>query len=308
MLECPFIRPWARAELVAAFVKIPRRSLIPLILICVLGALGLGWLAYSKMRRRKPISSDQFTDEFIKGLKAAAPGATVTLQGPMEVHVRDTHGREYTARLDNAYASYVRDPNLRRELLRRHVAAGLEGLRPDAPLDPSRVVPIIKDRKWLVEITRGTDIKNVFDDFNEQLVIVYAEDTPATIRYLTPKILQESGFAKRQLRDLAVANLRQLLREPEVRIGPLVSLISVGGDYEASLLLFDNLWSSGQIKVDGEIVVAVPSRELLLFTGSRNAEGLAKLQELATQAVRESPYSLNDTLFVYRNGIFEKLN
>jgi uncharacterized protein YtpQ (UPF0354 family) len=283
---------------------------LPLILLGVLGAVVLGWLAYSRLRRLKPVSSEEFTQEFISRLKAAVPGATITLQAPREVHVRDANGKEYIAFLDNAYASYARDPAARRELLRRHVAAGLEGLRQGAPLDPSRIVPIVKDRKWLVEIQRGVKDPrgNVYDDFNDELVIVYAEDFPSTIRYLTPGTLQESGFARKQLRDLAVHNLRLLLREPELRTGPLVSTIFVGGDYEASLLLFDNLWSTGRIKVDGEIVVAVPSRELLMFTGSRNAAGVARLRELATQAVRESSYRLTDTLFVYRHGVFEKLN
>jgi len=283
---------------------------LPLILLCVLGAVGLGFLAYLRLRRMHALSVEEFAQEFIDRLKAAAPGATITLKAPTEVHIRDANGKEYIAFLDNVYASYVRNPSVGRELLRRHVAAGLESLHQGAPLDPSRIVPIVKDRRWLVEIARGAKDppESVFDNFNDELVIVYAEDTPNTIRYLTPKSLEESGFTKKQLRDLAVQNLRQLLREPEVRPGPLVSTISVGGDYEASLLLFDQLWSSGRIKVDGEIVVAVPSREILMFTGSRNAAGVAKLRELATQAVRESSYRLTDTLFVYRNGAFERLN
>lgn len=51
--------------------------------------------------------------------------------------------------------------------------------------------------------------------------------------------------------------------------------------------------------------LAVPTRDLLLVTGSKNAAGIAKLEELARDAVRESSYSLTSTLFVYRDGKFE---
>jgi uncharacterized protein YtpQ (UPF0354 family) len=52
-------------------------------------------------------------------------------------------------------------------------------------------------------------------------------------------------------------------------------MITAGGDYEASLLLFDDIWSGGQIKVEGDIVVAVPAKNVLLITGSQNRKGLA---------------------------------
>ena len=47
-------------------------------------------------------------------------------------------------------------------------------------------------------------------------------------------------------------------------------MLKAGGDYEASLLLFDDIWRDGQVKVDGDIVVAVPAKDVLLVTGSNN--------------------------------------
>jgi uncharacterized protein YtpQ (UPF0354 family) len=89
------------------------------------------------------------------------------------------------------------------------------------------------------------------------------------------------------------------------RIGD-VMLISAGGDYEASLLLIDDIWSGGQIKVDGDVVVAVPARDVLLVTGSRNRTALKSIRELAAKYVAEGRYELTDTLFVYRDGRFSK--
>ena len=82
-----------------------------------------------------------------------------------------------------------------------------------------------------------------------------------------------------------------------------VLLIEAGGSYEASLLLADGIWSSGQITVDGDIVVAVPSRDALLVTGSRNRRGIARLRAMAAE-LAAGTYALTPTLFVYRDGKF----
>ena len=69
-------------------------------------------------------------------------------------------------------------------------------------------------------------------------------------------------------------NLSRLLPKIEIRPGSDgVLLISAGGEFDASLLLADNLWSGGQVKVDGDIVVAVPAKDVLIATGSNNAPG-----------------------------------
>jgi hypothetical protein len=101
-----------------------------------------------------------------------------------------------------------------------------------------------------------------------------------------------------------VANLIRLLPKIEMRAGADKTwLISAGGDYESSLLLLSDLWSSGQIKVDGEIVVAVPAKDALLVTGSRNAAGVARLRKFAAE-VASGAYGLTKVLFIYRDGKF----
>ena len=82
-----------------------------------------------------------------------------------------------------------------------------------------------------------------------------------------------------------------------------VSLITADGVYDASLLLADALWSSGQIEVEGDIVVAAPAKGPLLVTGSRNRAGIARLRALAAE-LAAGPYGLTPALFVWRGGKF----
>jgi uncharacterized protein YtpQ (UPF0354 family) len=105
---------------------------------------------------------------------------------------------------------------------------------------------------------------------------------------------------------LALGNLHRLLPKIEMREGAdHIFLVEAGGNYEASLLLADGIWSSGQIKVDGDPVVAVPRTDALLVTGSRNRAGIAHLRGVAAKLAGE-PHGLTPALFVYRDGKFVK--
>ena len=276
------------------------------ILLCVFGVM--------RSRNAKPMSPADFTREFAKKVGPTLPGFTVDIKGERELRITNAKGKESTMFLDNAYAEYVHDPQALSAIVRKYGAGLAEFPGEGVSIDRSRIVPIVKDRKWLAEIRQSLTARgakqppeNVFDELNDELIVVYAEDSPRSIRYLTPKNLSDIGIARGELRGLAVENLKRLIPKIEVRPGPLFSMVKADGNYEASLLLFDDLWSNAQIKVDGDFVVAIPARDVLLVTGSRNPAGIVKLRELAAQIVRESSYHLTDQLFVYRKGSFQRL-
>src|SRR5262245_43568267 len=252
--------------------------------IAVLPLIGLAVSALAQS-----LSPPQFTEEIARTLRARAPGTAVTIKGDMEILLKDASGEERTIYLDNAYRTYSTNPKALHDVVDMYVRSYLEPLRATSvSVDRARIVPVIKDRAWLAEVraalkARAGKSDNVFEDFNEDLVVVYAEDSPGNIRYLSPGHLTEVGVKPEELRALAVGNLRKLLPQTDIRRGPLVSMIVAGGNYEASLLLFDDLWTGGKIAVDGDVVVAVPARDLLLFTGSKNRAGITKLRQLSSK-------------------------
>ena len=148
----------------------------------------------------------------------------------------------------------------------------------DNKLDRTRIVPIIKDRAWLEEISRNLKAKtgdgkleNIYEDFNEDLVIVYAEDAGQSLELPHPRSnWMRPAFQRSGLRALAVANLKRIV--PKYEVGRLqdVSRIKADEGYDACLLLFDELWAGLEAK-SGDIVVAIPARDVLLFTRPRTA-------------------------------------
>jgi len=270
-------------------------------------------LLFSLSCGEQPPTPAQFTQEFVEEVRKTRPSLVATVEADLQVRIETPDGAHSTTFLENAYQLALQDPEARGAVIRGYVQAILEPKSTVEPVDRTRIVPVVKDRAWLSDIgaalaARGAEkpLEQVHEDLNEDLVVVYAVDDPKSIRYLTPEDLTTIGVQREELRALALDNLRRILPMIEISAGPLFSMISAGGDYDASLLLLDEIWTGGSIHVDGDIVVAVPSRDVLLVSGSRNAEGIAKMRELAAKNVQDSPYRLTATLFVYRNGGFTR--
>jgi uncharacterized protein YtpQ (UPF0354 family) len=120
----------------------------------------------------------------------------------------------------------------------------------------------------------------VYEDFNDDLIVLYAEDSPKNIRYFSPDDLAKAQIDRKDLRNLACENLKRLLPKIEQHGASGLYMLGAGGDYEASLLLFDSIWSGLKEAVRGDVVVAIPSRDVLVVTGSEDAEGIQKMKKI----------------------------
>ena len=253
------------------------------------------------------LSATEYTRELARSLKAASPFDEVIVQGELALCVTNSVGVAYTARLDSGYQRYLQEPQAQQSIMKSEIDSIFAAQATGNSIEKRRIVPLIKSRAWLNEVPAEKHPDYVTEDLNEQLVVVYVEDQRKTIRYLSPAQLAQAGVKREELRALALENLMRLLPQVDLHKGPLVSMLTAGGNYEASLLLVKDFWGAGKVQVTGEIVVAVPSRDVVLITGSANADGLAHIRKLAraSRPVKAS-YQLTDTLFVYRNGRFVK--
>lgn len=258
------------------------------------------------------MTPQEFTREAAALVRKKRPDAEVVIVEDLEINI----AAGIRCFLGNAYDTYRNNPSAGKEILGKVIATGLEAMeRSETGIRKDRIVPVIKDRNWIEESVRSMTMHGgeevplpVHEDYNEELVICYAEDSDNGIRYLQDKNVEEAGIEPGELRGLAISNLKQLLADVKAQGGQGLYLFTADGTYESSLILFDDLWTDGRLDVRGEIVIAVPSRELLLVTGTGNEEGMARLKEVAEEVHREgAPYRLSKSLFVYRKGVFEVL-
>lgn len=257
-----------------------------------------------------PMSPIAFTEHVADRVRAAIPGMDVTVAGELELAIRSGDDGNNRAFLNNAYQLFLGESPKRRDaLVDRFVqsfAEAAKGLERSA----EAIIPVIKDRGWIAE-TRASMRRmgnedqqgheapeHVHEDLNDELVVVYAIDTPSNIAYLNPGELDGLGVRRDELRALAVRNLRGLLPGIEVQRGDTLSMVIADGNYEASLLLFDDLWARESERMRGAPVAAVPARDLLLFADSADADAVAQLREVAARAHAEATYGLTDRIFL----------
>ncbi len=163
-------------------------------------------VAWCGVARAEKLTPRAFTQEIARALTAALPSTTVTIKDDLELELSDRSGLKRTLRLANAYQDYSLDPTRFGEVVQAIVAALSRSGSGQAKLDPSRIVPVIKDRQWLVDLhktlkARGAEQEHLSDDVNNELVIVYAEDDPARMRYLTKVRISASVARSSGARD-----------------------------------------------------------------------------------------------------------
>ena len=255
---------------------------------------------------------DRFVLEYQDAIKTAFPGSQIT---PVKDHfvVRDVNGKESRFFVDNAYLEFLGNSENKTAILRRFANAMTAAPEmASSNLDRARIVPVLKDKAWETEIRAGLQQQGVekppatyFERYNEELIIAYAEDLPTSIRYLTQDQMAKLDLKPGELRALACENLERLIPPWHIRGGNGTYMITAGGNYEACLLLIENVWTSPMLKVNGEIVAAVPSRDVLLVTGSNDRDGLQKVKGAIQTIQTKAAYRLTTSLFIYRNGRFE---
>ena len=196
----------------------------------------------------------------------------------------------------------------RTQRFRDFLAATLEAIRgaegtQDAPAR-DQLVPVLKGTFW-VEALPPNDI--AIEPLAGDVCVVYAFDHPHSFAFASRGELAQLGIAPADMRELALDNLRERLPEDLATQGDGISfMFTIGGNFEASLLLLPELWDHME-DMPGEIVACALARDVCLFTGTATPGGVESLIA-ARDRVLESmpPHDLISTsLLVRRRGAWE---
>jgi uncharacterized protein YtpQ (UPF0354 family) len=254
----------------------------------------------------KNCNRDEFILLYVRMLQEHMPDSTVQMTGETVVRIIRTNGKESTNFIDNAWISYSQNSEGRRETLERYmkVASGLE--ESSGPLSPERIVAMIKDSRYISLFKPSDDamVQHLCGD----LWVAYVEDLPDRMRSLKRQEVMESGVTEKDLHHLAKENLRRIMPALERHGDGPWYLLTAGGDYTASLLLFDGIWDELANLVEGELVAIVPSRDVLMFTGTQPKEGLAAIRERAAEIAATGSYLISETLIARSGGQWTVFN
>ncbi len=272
----------------------------------ILAAFLLLGALVAQARAETPLSHDRFTALYAEAARRAMPSATVRITGPLSLRIDHPNGRYATPHLGNAYAAYVQEPDRRDEIITLYVDSSLRLLVDDLKIDPARIIPVIRSRTFtpVVEAEKRPAASDVvlFEPLGPDLAIVYAEDWPSDLRFFTAKLFQAASIERARLRALAIENLRRIVGDVEFRDYDGTYVLTADGANEVGLILLPELWTKQKMKVDGDFVVALPTRDLLVVTGSNDARALRRVRALAEDAFAKGPYSVSPKLYRFRDG------
>jgi uncharacterized protein YtpQ (UPF0354 family) len=241
-----------------------------------------------------PITPEQFTFEAVAFLQSLGQNLTAEIVEPLSLKVTRANGESSDLHLTNAYSTYLNNRSQRKSVIAQFVLSIVE-----ADVDgllPKNVIPTIKDKAYVEEVRAQVAAKGkspeeffVTEEYNQELVIVYAVDSPTSIRYLNPSDLPELNLNGESLRSFAVGNLQQIVPSVEVHGNPPFFQLKAGGMFESALLLFDRVWDKKELQIEGDIIVAVPSRETLLVADGSSEKAVVQIQKAASEMHRRQP-------------------
>ena len=160
-----------------------------------------------------------------------------------------------------------------------------------------QIVPLVR--------TAAAAAGTVAEPLTGDLVVVYAFDLDNHFGPVRPHDLRRLELDPSRLRAIAIANLRARLpplqRNGRSGVWMLINPGS-GGVYEASLLLLDDVWTALADDVKGDLVVAVPARDLLFVTGSSDAAGIERVKAMTADAFARQDNAISSGLYVRRDG------
>jgi uncharacterized protein YtpQ (UPF0354 family) len=172
----------------------------------------------------------------------------------------------------------------------------------------SNIVPRIRHKGFIDGIKAAgvpDDQLPVIEPFVDDMVVTYAFDLPGIIQMVSPGNLADLGLRPQGLRKVALENM---VRDKQIGVEEIdpVFRIVMGDNLEATSLLARGFWNDVEKELSGDLVMTVPSRDVVYFCDSATDEAVWLMNDMAGQTrEQEEGEVLSDKLFIWKNEKWE---
>lgn len=160
------------------------------------------------------------------------------------------------------------------------------------------------------EIELNSDEEPVMISIGNDLLISFLVDAGEEYRYIQGSHLVNEGMTKEDLKEIGIANLKRIAQE-RLEIKGLNGIYAafMNGDFEASIILLDDIWDIELKKyADNDFVVAIPARDILAICDSKNEKGIEYLKSVCERVSESGDHLLTNDLYIRKDKTWEKLN
>jgi uncharacterized protein YtpQ (UPF0354 family) len=164
------------------------------------------------------------------------------------------------------------------------------------------VLPVLTAARYQREVPQDKLHAPVLDPFVGDLSVGYSFGPEFGRRLITWQDLERIEVPRTLLRKHAAHNLDARLAQANVHGQPPALMLDFDG-IASTLLLADALWADLEAAVPGELVVGVPARDVVIFTGSQSRPGLEKVRRAVDRVFFAGDrHLLSRELLVRRRG------
>jgi uncharacterized protein YtpQ (UPF0354 family) len=227
-----------------------------------------------------------------------APSGRLTLDG-----TRPDGSSSGQIHLDRVYDFCARNFSICDSAIDRFVKGIAQMSREETlPPAPAMVRLSVRPRAYIDQVKQklGADPAPVYArHLTAHLVAVPVLDFPRSSRFVNAKDLAALGLDEAQLFELGERNLRAT-QKPLAEVTKVPPAKAVGRifneDYAASRIIFHDDWNELAGKLDGVLVLMLPTPDFLLYGGEVGEDALAAMQTFGMEVASKSTRPLSPLL------------
>jgi uncharacterized protein YtpQ (UPF0354 family) len=269
---------------------------------------GLFFSTHMGKAQTLPTNEAEFTTVLFDELKKAFPEVEFHLIKNLEITGRK-NGEEHHHYLDSIFREFEFDLAPLKDIVAGYVASCFDLYRKSDKIVLGNVVPVIKSMSFLEDskkLNGGKISPYVHEIYNKQLVMVFAEDSEEELKFITTEKFAELNMSVDSLKKIAIKNLPLIVPEITGDKENGLYVFQCGGNYENSLMLLPDLFRASNIDIKGDLIISIPTRDLLLVTGSKDKESLKKLKAISASFYEKGDRPTSPYLFIWKKGKFLK--
>lgn len=190
----------------------------------------------------------------------------------------------------------------------RYVSEGLSLLDKQIVLkgNEKNIYPVIRAASFSV---KAGEKELIYSEHTAETRVFYVLDHGASYSMIDKETMEKEGLRKSEIEEMALFNIRSLSHpiKEDVVAGNTFYFIHTDDGYDASRILNDNLLKEMKAKAGGELAVAIPHQDVMIFADLKNETGYDVLAQMAFQFFSEGRVPITALPFLYENGELEPI-
>jgi len=248
-----------------------------------------------------PSDADGFTAAIARLYRERAPDLETRIVGPLELTVKSASGVEKVY-LNAIFSACARNRDSCAMIVARQVEAMNGGLVARSAPALSEIRITVRPSAYVDELValRPAGEEVVAEPLVDDLWMLGVRDEPTTIATLSRGDLDALKLSADQALELGKRNLegtvRRLIAEAVERGVVGVNRFQ-GNEYTASLLAFPELWTPLAEAFQGELYVAAPASDTVVFADARSDKGKADMSAMVVSLLTHARRPISPAIF-----------